>query len=252
MRNINIVIPMAGRGQRFVDAGYEIPKPFIPINNKPMIEHVIENVIFHGDDNECKFHIIAQQEHIDNFGFNERLDKIFYETDWEYTLTGLTEMTEGAACTVLKVRDYINNDDDLVIANSDQLMDWDPLHFLKAIEKTGADGGLTTFYSSHPKWSYAKLDNDGWVAQIKEKEVISEYATIGLYHYSKGRYFVEAADNMIHRDLRVNGEFYVAPAYDYLINTKGHKILNYPIYPQGMTALGTPEDMEAYQNNLIK
>lgn len=246
---INIIIPMAGEGKRFKDAGYTKPKPFIEIRDKPMIQLVIENLSF--TQFNMKFVFIVQQKHCDEFGFDNKIRDIV-NTVYGSSIAKRVEiikidyLTEGAACTVLKARDLINNDTQLLIANSDQVIDWNIQLFIQGIEETDADGSIPVFHNTHPKWSYAELNTDGNVIRVREKEPISTYATIGLYWLKKGSDFVWAADEMIHKNLRVNNEYYVCPIFNELIIPKNKKVISFQIPSYAMHGLGTPEDLNEY------
>jgi dTDP-glucose pyrophosphorylase len=158
-------------------------------------------------------------------------------------------MTEGAACTALLAKELINNNEELIIANSDQWVNWNNQHFLTFLRDNNADGGIVTFYSTHPKWSFIKLDDEGKVTAVAEKKPISNIATVGIYYFKKGKYFVEAAEQMIKKNIRTNNEFYIAPAYNEMIQVN-KKILNYPIAE--MRGLGTPEDLSKFLENIDK
>jgi dTDP-glucose pyrophosphorylase len=158
-------------------------------------------------------------------------------------------MTEGAACTALLAKELINNNEELIIANSDQWVNWNNQHFLTFLRDNNADGGIVTFYSTHPKWSFIKLDDEGKVTEVAEKKPISNIATVGIYYFKKGKYFVEAAEQMIKKNIRTNNEFYIAPAYNEMIQVN-KKILNYPIAE--MRGLGTPEDLSKFLENIDK
>ncbi len=186
-KTLNIVIPMAGKGSRFIEAGYTFPKPLISIKNKTMIEVVIKNLkpkIKH------RFIFIAQKEHCEKYDIYNVLKKT---TDNNFELIQINGVTEGAACTVLLSSQYINNDDDLLIANSDQYIDTDINDFIKKSRNLKMDGTIMTFEASHPKWSYARTDNLGRIIEVAEKKVISPNATVGIYYFSKGSNFVKAA-----------------------------------------------------------
>ncbi len=160
----------------------------------------------------------------------------------------IAQVTEGAACTVLLARDLIDGPDPLMIANSDQYVDLPIDRYLQELDDRRADGLIMTFPSKDPKWSYCELRPDGSVARVAEKEVISHHATVGIYNFARGGDFVSAAGAMIRRDLRVNGEFYVAPAYNLMIE-RGARIVTAATGPEGvgMHGLGTPEDLAAFR-----
>lgn len=225
---------MAGRGKRFEEAGYTFPKPLIDIDGKPMIQLVIENLNLPGN------HIfICQKEHLEKYAIKDLLELIKKGSE----IISIDKITEGAAITVLLAKSMINNDEELIIANSDQLLDWSPQHFLSFMRKKNVDGGIVTFISTHPKWSFVKVDEGGYVKEVAEKRPISNIATVGIYYFKKGRYFVEAAEKMVKKNVRVNNEFYVAPTYNEMI-LEGKKILSYPVAE--MRGLGTPEDLQKF------
>jgi NDP-sugar pyrophosphorylase family protein len=247
---INIVIPMAGRGSRFAEAGYPNPKPLIPVGGMPMIEWVVENV---RPQRDHRFHFICQAEHLRVYSDIEIKLK---EIAPSCTVTTVEEVTEGAACTVLLAEQFINNDDELMIANSDQYVEVDIDEYLQFQDNSECEGLIMSFKDNDPKWSYCRFDGHGRVTEVVEKQVVSDEATVGIYNFKKGSDFVAAAKEMIEDDFRVNGEFYVAPAYNYLIN-KGTMILPFRIASGlgGMHGLGTPTDLldfratQAYQQN---
>ncbi|MAS89815.1 MAG: glycosyl transferase family 2 [Thaumarchaeota archaeon] len=237
---MKILIPMAGRGKRFEDAGYSFPKPLIDINGKTMIQIIIENLNF-----SAEHILICQKEHYEKYALKELLDLITPNCK----IIQVSEITEGAACTALLSKESINNDEELIIANSDQWVNWNNQHFLSFLRDNDADGGIVTFYSTHPKWSFVKLDDEGKVTIVAEKKPISNIATVGIYYFKKGKYFVEAAEQMIGKNIRTNNEFYIAPVYNEMIQSN-KKILNYPIAE--MRGLGTPEDLSKFMENIDK
>lgn len=242
-RTLNIVIPMAGLGSRFAQAGYVLPKPLIDIEGKTMIQRVIENIkpkIKH------KFIFICREEHFVKYN----LDSIFSGlTGNNYSTVVLSSSTQGAVCTILRAIKEINNDNDLLIANSDQIVDLDMDEFLKFSRESLADGVIMTFPSNHPKWSFAKIGKDGNVCEVAEKKVISNKATVGIYYFKKGTDFVINSFSMIEKEIRVNNEFYVCPIYNEIILKKGIvKIAD--ITEDQMHGLGTPEDLNNYLNYL--
>lgn len=236
---INIVIPMAGLGSRFAKAGYEKPKPFIDVAGKPMIVRVLENLAYPG----ARYVLIARKEHIEK---EQNLVKQI-EKEFNAIFISIDKLTEGTACTVLYARKYINNDEPLLIANSDQIVDMDIADFINDCKERKLDGSILTFIDKHsdPKWSFAKLDQNNLVSEVKEKAVISEFATVGVYLYSKGQDFINSAIDMIIDNDRVNNEFYTCPTYNYAIKD-GAKIGIYNIKFEEMHGIGTPEDLNSY------
>lgn len=236
---LNIVIPMAGRGSRFADAGYEMPKPLIDINGHPMIEFVTKNIT---PNCEHRFIFICQQEHIEKYGLDNKLKS--YVNNCE--IIPITYITEGAACTVLLAERLIDSYDPMMIANSDQYVDIDINQYISRMQ--GYDGLIMTMPASHPKWSYIKYEKE-LVTLVREKEVISDQATVGIYNYKRGGDFVKYAHQMIDKNIRVNNEFYVAPVYNEMIEA-GLRI-SYCDVGEKMYGLGTPEDLERFLKTKI-
>jgi NDP-sugar pyrophosphorylase family protein len=237
---LTIVIPMAGRGSRFADAGYALPKPLLPVHGVPMIEVVVANL---RPSVPCRFVFVCQREHLAAYGLEERLQAIAPGC----AVVAIDGVTEGAACTVLLAEHEIDPDDVLVIANSDQWVDTSFDAHLALLRQRGLAGLIMTMSADHPKWSYVELDERGAVTRVVEKEVVSNEATVGIYTFARGRDFVRAARGMIAADERVGGEFYVAPVYNRLI-AEGAAIGydNIGSVGDGMYGLGVPEDLEDF------
>lgn len=239
MKSINVVIPMAGLGSRFADAGYSKPKPFIDVNGKPMIVRVLENLKIPN----ANYILIGRSEHLLKEAELVRL----IENEYSATFIGIDKLTEGTACTVLFARKYINNDLPLLIANSDQIVDFDVNDFLEDNFIRNLSGSILIFQdpTKNPKWSFAKLDSSGNVIEVKEKDPISDTATVGIYLFSKGAEFVNGSVDMIINNDRVNNEFYTCPVYNYLIR-ENLCIGVYEIPMTSMHGIGTPEDLKSY------
>ena len=237
---LSIVIPMAGAGSRFASAGYTDPKPLVRVHGVPMIRLVIDNLT---PKEEHQFIFICQQAHLRAYGLGEKLRR------WApgCAVVPLQGLTEGAACTVLRAKSLIDNDDELMIANSDQYVDVDINDYLAAMRVRKLDGQIMTMKANDPKWSFIGRSDLGYVSMVVEKAVISDEATTGIYNFKHGRDFVAAAESMIRNELRVNGEFYVAPAYNLLIR-KGVKVgyFNIGSEGRGMYGLGTPDDLTKF------
>lgn len=241
---LNIVVPMAGAGSRFSKAGFNDPKPLIPIFGKPMIQLVVHNLT---PLIEHRFIFICQRAHVAEYGLKEKLSAyapgcILIEIDG---------LTEGAACTVLAAKPWIDNEDALMIANSDQYIDADINTYLIQMSNKYLDGLIMTMTATDPKWSFAAVDPLGKVTCVVEKEPISSEATVGIYNFRHGKDFVRGAEEMIANNLRSNGEFYVAPVYNQLIG-RGLHIEVWNIGDDsgnGMHGLGTPADLEIFKSN---
>ena len=155
-------------------------------------------------------------------------------------------ITEGAACTTLLAKEFIDNDAPLVMANSDQFVEWNSNECMYAFCADSIDGGILTFKATHPKWSYAKLNGDGFVSEVAEKKVISDEATVGIYYWRQGSDYVKYAEQMISKDIRTNGEFYTCPVFNEAIgDNKKIRVKNI----QGMWGIGTPEDLNYFLDN---
>ncbi len=230
----NVLIPMAGAGSRFSNAGYTFPKPLIEVNNKPMIQVVVENLNI-----KTNFIYIVQKEHYDKYNLKYLLNLITPNCE----IVQVDGVTEGAACTTLLAKKYIDNNKHLLIANSDQFIDWDSTSFYYSMTNDNLDGGILTFNSTHPKWSFAKLNDDGFISEVAEKKPISDLATVGIYYWNKGSDYVKYAEQMIDKNIRVNNEFYVAPVYNEAI-ADGLKFKPFNIAK--MWGIGTPEDLNFF------
>ena len=231
---MNVLIPMAGAGSRFELAGYTFPKPLIEVGGKPMIQLVVENININ-----AKHTYIVQKSHYEKYHLNYLLNLISPECN----IVQVEGITEGAACTTLLARKFIDNDEVLVIANSDQFIEWDSNEFMYSMVADNIDGGILTFEATHPKWSYAKLGENGFVCEVAEKKPISKIATVGIYYWKKGSDYVKYAERMIDKNIRVNNEFYVCPVYNEAIED-GKKIKVFGI--DKIWSLGTPEDLNIF------
>ncbi|KKM93192.1 hypothetical protein LCGC14_1210870 [marine sediment metagenome] len=236
-KKLNVLIPMAGAGSRFEQAGYTFPKPLIEVNGKPMIQVVVENLSL-----DANFIFVVQRSHREQYNLDTMLNLIAPDCK----IVEVDSITEGAACTALLAREYIDKDESLFFANSDQFVDWNSAEFMYRMQESEADGGIVTFKATHPKWSFVKVDNNGYVTEVAEKNPISDNATVGFYYWKHGSDFVKYADQMIERDVRVNNEFYVCPVFNQAIED-GKKIKISEV--TGMWGLGTPEDLQYYLEN---
>jgi beta-phosphoglucomutase-like phosphatase (HAD superfamily)/dTDP-glucose pyrophosphorylase len=232
--NLNVLIPMAGAGSRFQAAGYTFPKPLIEVRGQPMIQTVVENL-----NCESPHTFIVQKSHRNKYNLDTLLNLISPDCH----IIEADGITEGAACTTLLSKDVINNDQPLLIANSDQYVDWDASEFLYKMQEQDADAGILTFKSTHPKWSFAKVDDNGSVTEVAEKNPISDIATVGIYYWKKGSDYVKYTEQMIEKNIRHNNEFYVCPVFNEAIKD-GKVVKTFNI--EKMWGLGTPEDLDFF------
>lgn len=233
-KRTNVLIPMSGNGSRFVNAGFTLPKPLISVLGKPMIQRVVENLNI-----DANYIFIVQKEHRVKYNLDVLLPLIvpncsIVETDG---------LTQGAACSALLAKELIDNNEHLIVANSDQYVFWDSSDFVFSMISKNLDAGILTFKANHPKWSYAKINAEGFVTEVAEKKVISDLATVGIYYFKHGKDFVKYAEQMIDKNIRVNNEFYICPIYNEMISD-GKKVKTYDC--QEMYGIGTPEDYAVF------
>lgn len=237
---MNVLIPMAGAGSRFQQMGYTFPKPLIDVKGKPMIQMVVENLNI-----DANFIYVVQKEHREKYNLDTLLNLITPNCK----IVEVKGITEGAACTALLAKEFIDNDNPLFFANSDQFVEWDSNEFFYKMNETDCDGGIVTFKATHPKWSFAKVDERGLVVEVAEKNPISDTATVGFYYWKHGTDFVTYAEQMIAKNIRVNGEFYVCPVFNQAIEEcKQIRTFDVP----KMWGTGTPEDLKYFEENYGK
>jgi dTDP-glucose pyrophosphorylase len=232
---MHILIPMSGRGSRFAQQGYSKPKPLIEFFGKPMVQHVLENLGVHNTFTLC---VLREHYDADPALFAKLRDMVS-----DLNLVFVDQVTQGAAETCLLARQYIKPRETLFIANCDQMMVWDQDHFEEWLTAERLDGAMLTFFKDTTAYSYVEVDDRGLAIRTAEKQVISPHATTGIYVWTRGEDFVWAAEQMIADNVRVNGEFYVCPVYNWNI-ARGDKIGIYP--PQEHWPIGMPEDLDTY------
>ena len=236
---MKVVLPIAGRGSRFINAGFTTPKPLILVLGKPMIQRAVESVPF-VDPSDLIF--IVREDHQKDFGLVDTLFTLFGD---KISIVYTKDVTEGAACTVLLAKKLINSDEDLLIMDTDH-------YFVsslgRSIKNKGVNikGIILVFEDDDPKWSFTKVDKDGYVVEIAEKKPISKYANVGAYYFSKGTDFVTAAETMVKKNIRVNNEFYIAPVYNQML-AKGDKLTILKV--DQMWEMGTPADLKYFEEN---
>ena len=234
---MKIVVPMAGAGSRFQAAGYTFPKPLIEVQGEPMIAKVVKNINLQG-----QYIFLVQKTHYEKYNLQGLLTLIAPNCK----IVQIDGLTEGAACTVLKAKEYINNNEPLIIANSDQYIKWNSFETISSFNHKDADGGILSFTSVHPKHSFAKVDSNGYVTEVAEKNPISNNATVGIYHWKQGSDFVRYAEQMISKNIRTNNEFYICPVYNEAIRD-GKKIKISSV--DEMWGMGTPEELNNFLNH---
>jgi len=234
---VNIIIPMAGNGSRFPKDKYPLPKPLIDVNGKPMISRAIKSLGFVG-----QWHFILR-----NNEFLEQTKSVLNSIVDNPKFVVVDYETEGPAASVLLFKEYINNDQPLITANCDQIMNWNVDLFYHNVNLY--DGAVVTYYADTDKNSYAKIDKNGQVVEMREKQVISNISLNGIHYWKHGRFFVDSAEAMIAANDRApNGEFYIAPTYNYMIK-ENLKVGIYHIPNECHNSVGVPEDLTQFINN---
>lgn len=232
---MQILIPMSGNGTRFAAMGYDKPKPLIEFFGKPMIEHVLTNL---GVEND--YVLCVQRAHYNiNPGLFDRLATMVNKL----SIMLVDHVTQGAAETCVMAKQYLDPDQPLFIANCDQMMVWNQAEFEQWFAEEQLDGAMFVFDSTSTKNSYVEIDSNGIAVRTAEKQVISPYATTGIYVWKRTSDFLWAAEKMIAADIRVNNEFYVCPVYNENI-ARGERIGIYN--PTEHWPIGTPEDLDIY------
>jgi len=233
---MKVLIPMAGEGSRFAREGYERPKPLIDVEGMPMIARVVENLRF-----DAEYIFLIRSAHLQKYP--DIGETLHAATGGRYRIIPVDRLTEGAACTALLAKEYIDTEEDLLIANSDQIIEWNSENFLALKWHADLDGIVLCFRDTDPKWSFVRTAKNSLVVEVAEKKPISDIATCGIYWYRRGADFVRLAELMVSKDMRVNGEFYIAPVYNELIAEGGRLI---PYFVERMHGVGTPEDLRKY------
>lgn len=235
---IHIVIPMAGAGSRFKVAGYEMPKPFIDVNGKMMIEHVLNSLKLDNAD----YTLIIQQAFQEQY--QNKLDILYRK--YNVSFVTVEKLTQGASCTALAVYELINNDDMVIFADSDNFFDNKVFKaFVKDAKKRQLDGSLLTFNTLENCFSFVEIDNDGYAVRTAEKDPISNHAITGVYLFTHGNDFVKCAINMMIYGDRTKNEYYMSNVYNWAIKA-GLKVGCFDISSSEWSCVGTPEQLNIY------
>ena len=238
MKKINLLIPIAGKGSRFLDQGYVLPKQLLFAGKKQCMDWSLGS--FNLDDFNLIF--IIRDEHIYNFSYDKILKSKYGP---EVTVVSLKEITRGSVESCLAAESWIDNDIPLTIFTMDVM--FNPV-VSKLTFDNQSDGALLTFKSNSPAYSYAQIEGE-LVTKTAEKEVISNNAIVGVYHFNKGSDFVRYAKIMIEMNLVTKGEFYLAPLYNLMIKDK--KRIKVSTIEE-MHLFGTPEELSFFENYSLR
>lgn len=239
---MQILLPMGGSDENFRQHGYAYAKPLIEIAGQPLVQHALaplqkarpSRIIF----------VIRKEDELRFF-----LRDVLRLLEPGAVVIRADGPTAGAACTALLAIEHIDTDEELVIANADQVLDFDLAEVIDRFRARALDAATVVFDSVHPRWSFVKTDADGMVVEAAEKRPISRDATAGIYYFRKGRFFVEAATNMIRKDASVNGGFFVCPSLNELVLAQmrvGVERIDRSRY----ISLATPPAVEEYEQVL--
>ena len=243
---MQIIIPMSGFGERFRRAGYDVPKPLIIVDDKPIIAHVIE--MFPGESN---FIFICNQEHLDEPSF--RMEAILKKYCPSGRVVGIPPHKFGPINAVRQVAHLLDPAESVVVNYCDFTCYWDWYHFKQYVNDTKCVGSIPAYKGFHPhslgNTNYAYIrETDGWIHDIQEKQPytnnrMEEYASSGTYYFSSAKIMVDAFKIAMEQDLIVAGEYYVSLAYKPLFASK-QPVAVYPL--QHFMQWGTPEDVAEY------
>lgn len=231
MGRVNIVIPMAGKGQRFLEAGYKVPKPLLNLGEKPIIEHIIKTMRMPS----AQFIFIVRQDHCEE----HNLDKKLLEIEPTAKIVKINQLTEGSICTVLLAKEHFDDENPIIIKDCDQIINWNPSSFMEFVLRKKADGAIVNIHTDRPNYSFSRVDSKGRIIETAEKNIISNHGSVGIYYFRKGSDLVKYAQRMIDKNIRTNNEFYTSPVYNQLIQDF-KIILHYPIAE--IFQMGTPEE----------
>lgn len=238
---MNIIIPMAGLGSRFPESIYGTCKPLIPINGSPMIEHAVKSLNLEGE-----YIFILRKDRN-----SQILVQALKALNKDCEIIILNDLTQGPAETCLAAKHLLGKDEELVVANSDQIMWWNSELFISAARSKSLEGLIVTYDSDSPANSYARIDGQGNVTEIREKEVFSKIALNGIHYWKKAEYFISSVESMMKNEEKSNGEYYVGPSFNHLIN-QGYRIGIHHLPSFQHNPVGIPSDLQAYKEKLWK
>lgn len=239
---------MVGEGRRFREAGFSKKKPLVQVKNKTIVEHAVDSFGVEGN----YIFVIKKDES------SEELKSVLKRSKPGCKIVETENNTDGSVSSILLASDLINTDDALITTNCDQVLYWDSTLFTSYCEQSGLDGVVATYPFDDIKlceespYSFVISGLDGLAEELVEKRALSFSALCGIHFWKTGKLFVESAEDLIQRNERVKNEFYVSQAYNSLIKRKNGKVGSFPLSPGQFFSLGTPEDVEKYENSKIE
>ena len=232
---------MAGLGSRFAEAGYTTPKPLIKVDGQPMFLKALSSI--ENIDTNKSFHFVIRQEHVDG----QNLDQLIKTALPDAYITVIPEMTRGAAETALAGASSINPENGLIIMDCDvwfQSKSYNSMVTVSLSDVSDIAGGLITFESDNPRYSYARLDKNNMVMETAEKRAISNHAITGAYFFARADIFTEAAQNLLSRPIsNTMPEYYLSLLYNIILD-EGKKIQ--ASFVDEYASFGTPEEFDDY------
>lgn len=242
---LNILVPLGGTSAFFDSPEYLFPKPLVEIQGKPMIEMVINNLELIRL--EKKYVFVVKSSDCHKYHLNNVLQLI---TNNQCEIVKLENETKGATCSALLAVDYIDSDDELLIVNGDQIIDYNLTKVITSFRQQGVDAGVICFESVHPRWSFIRLDEQEYIVEAAEKEPISKSAIAGFYYFKQGSLFVHAAMKSIEKNASINGLYFIAPVLNELILE--NKVLKpYYIDKRKYHSFYSPQKIKEYEMKLF-
>jgi dTDP-glucose pyrophosphorylase len=243
---MQLIIPMAGLGSRFTKAGYTTPKPLLQIHGQEMFKVVLSNMHTRS---LSRIVLVTPT----SFGMAKKQRELTASLGIEVNILEVDYTTDGPASTIALCEEFLDPASPLVTANSDQYLNFEADSYYSKVESGSNVGVILTMQDSDPKWSYVRMSDDGGVVDIKEKTVISTFATVGVYGFQRAEDAFEAIREMKRQDDKTNGEFYLAPAYPYMrgFYDPGVGIMDLGPVGKVMFGLGTPQDFESFLQNPV-
>ncbi len=233
--SLHVVIPLVGKDSF---SNTEYPKPLKDVGRVSMIEVVLGNL---APPTPCRFTFVCLKDHVQRFHLDQSLKVLAPGT----ACVVAEGFTSGQLCSVLLAIDTMNPDDELLIANGDQFIAAGLPGFYAKCRESAIDGCILTFDSSHPKWSFVRLNAEGLVDYVAEKRPISNEATAGLYYFRNTGRFLSGAKSMLLKGASSEGKYYVAPVYNELI-LEGAKVVTYRVKKDVIFSFDTSDDIRFF------